>query len=253
MKDKLNVFCDEVCSYLKHATPEEKKEVAQELHDHLEDHTQALIDIGRSEAEACTAALEAMGDAGDIGRELNKQFPLLWLLLSRAFGILCGILVLFLIISPSWLSISHGFNNLQARFASPGSFDLQLDGHKLENYIDIRVEIPTANDIVRFYAADTVENDGRYYAQIASVCYDKWPFGMASDNVHSHIKYYELGKDEPRFSHGGGKGNYGASYKIAQIEVEYGQEYVMAVYDRFGLSLQIEIPLNWEGSYEEQN
>ena len=73
MREAFETFCEAVCAQVKHATEDEKLEIAQELSDHLTDHAAALMEIGRSEDEAVTAAIAAMGDAEEIGKKLNKE------------------------------------------------------------------------------------------------------------------------------------------------------------------------------------
>lgn len=113
MEDKVQTFCDEVCSALKHATREERKAVAQELRDHMDDHAAALQEIGYDEEEARDRAVRAMGDAGEIGKELNRQYPLLWLILSRVPVFLIILLLIQLLMLPTGLY--HLWHNVRSR------------------------------------------------------------------------------------------------------------------------------------------
>lgn len=243
MKDMINKFCSEVSARVIHATADEKIEIERELRDHIEDHTQALVELGYSEEEAREKAIEAMGDPEEIGRELNKEYPVLWLILSRIPAILSIILVIIILLSPKIVALSNAFTNLQARIA-PEQRNLSSDGHEVEYLFDIRREIPTANDIVRFYGSKVYSEDGGYYALIGSCCYDKWIFGYAADGCHDYVKYESL---DGRGHGGGGFSNSGASFSICSVAVEYGQEFVTASYDRFGTYWTAEIPLDWEG------
>ena len=76
-------YVQAVCACLRHATPKEKDAVAQELQDHLADHADALVEAGWDPEEAQAHALDAMGEAKEVGRALDREFPLRWLVLSR--------------------------------------------------------------------------------------------------------------------------------------------------------------------------
>ena len=83
-----NEYTRAVCACLRHATPKEKQAVAQELQDHLADHADALAEAGWDPEEAQAHALDAMGEAQEVGRALNRAFPLRWLILSRVLLVL---------------------------------------------------------------------------------------------------------------------------------------------------------------------
>ena len=72
-------YVQAVCACLRHATPKEKDAVAQELQDHLADHADALVEAGWDPEEAQAHALDAMGEAKEVGRALDREFPLRWL------------------------------------------------------------------------------------------------------------------------------------------------------------------------------
>ncbi len=68
-------YVQAVCACLRHATPKEKDAVAQELQDHLADHADALVEAGWDPEEAQAHALAAMGEAKEVGRALDGNFP----------------------------------------------------------------------------------------------------------------------------------------------------------------------------------
>ena len=72
-----------VCTFVRHATAKEKEAIRKELADHMEDHALALMDGGYPEDHATRVALASMGDPETVGRELDKAYPLRWLVLSR--------------------------------------------------------------------------------------------------------------------------------------------------------------------------
>ncbi|MBQ5584330.1 MAG: hypothetical protein IIU74_06290, partial [Ruminiclostridium sp.] len=104
-----------VCAYVRHATAAEKAAIRKELADHMEDHAQALIDGGFPEDHAVRVALESMGEAETVGRELDKEYPLRWLVLSRlALLPLIWILAASLLLTPA--SLGWLYNNLQSHY-----------------------------------------------------------------------------------------------------------------------------------------
>lgn len=237
MKDNYNFFCDRVCSFIDYATGKELEQVHKELRDHLEDHAQALIDIGRSPEEAEVAAILAMGDPEEIGREMNKQFPLVWLILSRATVVIAIILALMLL-SPLRDMYYRVNDSMQAR-NSP----MEYFGDYGEP-IDIRVELPE-NDIAYFYSSEVELFGGTdYRAIIGLTVYDKSPFGRVSRDALDFKLELEDGFSLPS---GGSFLGYSVHHKRLMIDVEEGQETLELCYNRLGNEIWVEIPLSWEG------
>ncbi len=82
-------FIGVVLDHMPRATPRERRDVARELRDHLEDRAQALGEAGA----------EAMGDPAEIGETLNAQLSPFWLWLGRVAKALCVIAALGLVYS----------------------------------------------------------------------------------------------------------------------------------------------------------
>ena len=76
-------FCRRVIWQMKRATLREQDWVKAELMGHLEDHADALEQAGYDPEEARSRAVAAMGEPEEIGRALNAQLSVFWLLLSR--------------------------------------------------------------------------------------------------------------------------------------------------------------------------
>jgi len=243
MKENYNSFCDKVCSYIDYATGKEIEGVRKELCDHLDDHAQALIDIGRSPEEAEVAAILAMGDPEDIGREMNMQFPFVWLLLSRASAILAVLLIICLI-SPLINQLGLNLDNIRYR-TSP----ISCTTYKYTHQIDHRIEIPHTNDIAYFYAyaLEYDEKQNQHYAVLGLVTYDKNVFGIVSN--YSHEFSFLIDDMELRCGGGGMIRASGAQFRY-EVPVSKGQENVIAVYEHLGERIELEIPLSWEGEDE---
>lgn len=236
MNSNYNFFCDRVCSCIDHATDKEKRAIHKELSDHMEDHAQALMELGRSEEEAMAAAIVAMGDPEEIGRELNKEFSHFWLWLGRISSALAVILALCLLFGPFWFYLGHAWNNIRLRTAPEAFFD---DEH--QQSLDISVEIPNTGDIARFIGYNIVMEEGQYCVDLTYCTYDKNIFGSISDYSNDFTS-------PGGFSYSGsGQKTYSYSYYNRIIPVEYGQESIALYYDRFDEYIEIEIELNWEG------
>lgn len=235
MNDNYKFFCDRVCSYIDHATAEERIHISRELCDHIDDHAQALMDLGRSKEEAETAALAAMGDPEEIGKELNKEYPFHWFFISRA-AIVIALVLIVLMLSPVHTVISRASDNYEAR---------NIASSISEARVDIRVSIPNTNDVVRIYAAELESNElGSHFVWISMCCYDRSWLGTAYNHtkdfyfLHNGVRY----SSEDHFPMGSA-----AAYRSSRVFVDAGQEYVTAVYERLGEKIVVEIPLNWEG------
>ena len=67
---QINEFLNSVCEQIKYKPI--RNTIAEELKDHIEDKKEELIEMGQNEEEAEKDAVEQMGDAEIIGKELNK-------------------------------------------------------------------------------------------------------------------------------------------------------------------------------------
>lgn len=234
MSDLFLGFTDEVCRFVKHATPKEKAEIGEELRAHMEDHAADLAAHGYSRVEAEERAVAAMGSPGEIGAALNRQYPFVWLFLPRA-SVVVALLLVVMVFLPSLGRIGQIAESLRARVAPLSYFSEYRDGYVLQNRINIR-RAGSADDIVYFYAADVVGND----AYIAVTRYDRNPLeGMSSTDGLTFT-----GADgTARKTQGFGAAAYGAAYDIYRISVEDGDDAVTASYDLHGTSFSVQIPL----------
>ena len=66
-------WCAAVCRHIRYRPA--RAQAAAELMDHLTDHAAALEDAGAAPEEAARTALAAMGDAGEVGRALDRAHP----------------------------------------------------------------------------------------------------------------------------------------------------------------------------------
>lgn len=238
-----NEFCQRVLALVRHATTEEKEAIRTELLEHMEDHAAALMELGRDEETARAMAAAAMGDPEEIGRELDKQYPLFWLALSRVSLTLIILILVTLILRLQLFPFP--FDNLAARTREvPAPLD-NLRGTYIYT-VDLRADI--GSDVLRVFGVGLEPSlDGKTgEVSLAMCCYDKSPFGRTSGNLIQHLTYEAAG-EEVRFRSGGGGSNAAAAYWNArEITVSREAETIAVCYDRFGEKIRLEIPLNWE-------
>lgn len=67
---QINEFLNSVCEQIKYKPI--RNTISEELKNHIEDKKEELIENGQNEQEAEENAVEQMGDAKLIGKELNK-------------------------------------------------------------------------------------------------------------------------------------------------------------------------------------
>lgn len=85
------------------------------------DHADALVEAGWDPEEAQAHALDAMGEAKEVGQALDQTFPRRWLVLSRV-NLVLAILVALVLFFPLTSRVEGAVNNLIARtdpFDSP--------------------------------------------------------------------------------------------------------------------------------------
>ncbi len=70
MRDAFQIWVDAVCEQVRFQP--DRKAIAQELRVHYDDHVKDLLRLDRDPALAAERALEAMGDAQEVGRALDK-------------------------------------------------------------------------------------------------------------------------------------------------------------------------------------
>lgn len=117
-------YTDTVLSALRHVTRRERSAIRAEIDGHLEDHLEGLLELGYSPELAEERTLDAMGDPKEVGRELNRQYPLGWLIVGRMA--MAAVLVFALVVAgPLWDTLRNTVvPNLQARWFPTTAQDL---------------------------------------------------------------------------------------------------------------------------------
>lgn len=123
----------------------------------MEDHVAALLEAGYEETDTEERTLAAMGDPEEIGAELNRDYPLGWLVLSRVSLILTILICATFLFS--WPILGNTLDSLQARISPETSSFGSRTKYTYERDLDIRAEI--GDDILRIYKVGLdVNRDG---------------------------------------------------------------------------------------------
>ena len=234
-------YTDRVLANLRRVTPEERAAIREELDAHMEDHICDLLDLGYDEALAEERTMQRMGDPEEVGRELDKQYPLRWLVLGRVALTLTVVMCIVALFGIGILS--YLWWSLEARVAPDQiSSDLLEQGQRV---VDIRV--PVGNDILRIYRVAMGKKDGQLVAEVSMCAYDRIPGGIVYEQLLPNVELTDQRGAPPEWGlGGGGKSNWGADYTTKYINIEPEDTYVTVTYDRFGEYVSVRVPLTGE-------
>ena len=226
-----------VLSALGRLTPKEISAVRAEIDGHIEDHMAYLLDLGYDEQLAEARTMAAMGDPEEVGRELNKQYPLFWLVVSRVITVVMVLVILTGLLSGSSL-MHRAAKNIEARTSPAGN----ISGHSEERCyqeLDIRLEI--GSDMLYFFGTAIDQQDD---VRVYWVKYDRSIFGVAGNWGVT----YENEAGEDLLVGGGSSTGSGVSYHRDRLydTIPEGTPYVTAVVERYGERHEVQIPLKWE-------
>ena len=117
-------YMEAVLSTLRRVTRRERSAIRAEIDGHIEDHMEGLLELGYEPALAEERTLAAMGDPAEVGRELNRQYPLRWLVIGRTA--MAAVLVFALVAAgPLWTALrDRVIPNFQARWFPTTIWDL---------------------------------------------------------------------------------------------------------------------------------
>lgn len=225
-----------VLSALGRLTPKEISAVRAEIEGHIEDHMAYLLELGYDEQLAEARTMAAMGDPEEVGRELNRQYPLFWLVVSRVITAVMVLVILTGLLSGSTL-VHRAAKNIEARTSPAGN----ISGHSEERCyqeLDIRLEI--GSDMLYFFGTAIDQQDD---VRVYWVKYDRSIFGVAGNWGVTYEN--EAGED---FLVGGGSSTgSGVSYHRDRLydTIPEGTPFITAVVERYGERHEVQIPLKW--------
>lgn len=116
-------YVEQVISALNHTTTKEKRAIRAEIDAHIEDHICDLINLGYSEELAEERTMLRMGNPQEVGRELNRQYPVQWLIL-RWVAMMLAIIVFLILSGPLQKRLSNSVDSLWARWRPEHVADL---------------------------------------------------------------------------------------------------------------------------------
>ncbi|MBQ2926043.1 MAG: hypothetical protein IJE03_04370 [Ruminiclostridium sp.] len=242
MHKRFDEYTHAVAQYVRHATGKEKAALRKELNDHMADHAQALLDGGFPEDHAYRVAVEAMGDPAEVGKALNREYPLRWLVLSRLF------LVLALLTTGLLLQVFPGglYNSMIARTdpVHSGFHSANLNEDQL-TYTDIKAEFPNGDVLWIYATAVTWDDTDGYTGHIYTSSYNRNPLRDPQYGTYA-LTYTLKGSQEEFLESSSGGSSYGAAYMRQAFDgLPYGSTLV-GRFDRYGTTFTVEIPLPWE-------
>ena len=226
-------YCDRVLARTRHLTRRERAAVRAELDGHMEDHMEALLELDYPPELAEERALAAMGDPEETGRALDKEYPLGWLIASRAM--LAALAAVCLMVLLSRPSLYQAGENLRARF-SPMS---EKDAEAITLETDIRV--PVGSDVLYVYGSGVSPEDRE--AAVFFCWYDQNPFHYANEDP---VTFTDCRGAPCEALGGGGYSTAAVSFRRQNVRVEEGDPFVTLHGVRNGTAYEARIPLRWE-------
>lgn len=232
-------FYDEVLSHIRYATAQEKEDIRAELSGHVADRAAELTAAGYDREEAEDRSLAAMGDPGEIGRGLDRQYTHVGLWLYRAVTMALLLTILSLGANLPLYRLHMLADNLTARWSPERSGYRQEEEGAVARALDIRAQV--GSDVL--YVYQTVFDPATGEVEVYYCNYDQNPFGQASDFLCSAVEVTTPSGGRDWSGRGGG--SRGAHYWCAsRIQTAPEDDRILLRYDRFGDHLLLEVPLD---------
>lgn len=250
MDPRFLAYGEAVCRQVRHATRREKAGIQKELADHLSDHTEALTAAGYDPQTAQDLALEAMGDPIQVGQDLDRAYPLGWLVLAR--GLLAAAVVCLVLAVSCGSQVVHTFADWwDAKYDPLGTYQsttsLASAGDSPVSLIplDQRAELP-GGSILRFYALGTAPVPGsgnQTTVYLCAVCYPRIPFfqgiyppelTFTCDGAPAPVAWRSVANSSAAY------------YLTYPVTVPQDAREITVLYEHYGTSFQQTIPLPQE-------
>ena len=227
-------YCRQLTQELRHLTANEIAAVRQELWDHMEDHAEMLREAGYDEAEANERAVEAMGDPVETGREIDKQYPPIWLWLSR-IAIAVIVIVCIRTAFGYFGGMSSFFELLSIRYDPYRDMEITM-----EEQIDHKMEV--GNDIIHFIAIKDYTPDTDCIATLYYNIYDKSLLLPIDHNLDNYLTFTTDNSTYEQLA-GGSWANKFVKQIESKIELSVDDTSILIAYDRFGDHTECRIDL----------
>ena len=205
-------------------TDAERAQVRSELAAHIEDHAEALRELGYAEDEADARATERMGDPAQVGRDLAKLYRPFWLWVERVALALSAVMLLHLLLGSAMLY--HTWSSLYARVCAPDD----------ETAIRLDERMAVGDDVVRLYGISGYRPGEACEVRLDLCAYDRSPFGVVHQNIWPWIQFRtgESAEERPYAAGGGGWSNMGVSYCQVRMALAPEDTSITLRYERFG-------------------
>lgn len=241
-------FTDRVLLPLIRLSWDEREAIRQELEEHIEDRMEVLLEMGWKPELAEVRCLEAMGDPAEIGRELAEQYRDRgrgWLWLGRAAVALTAALCIQAASNLGILSMLQDSWDVRRWNAVPKTWTT-LYTQEATMPVDIRV--PVGNDILRVdrVSVGRMENTGILQAELVMVSYDRFPGGIVSRNVLNGVRLEDQRGEDCERTKGLSGGTCMVGSAVRYADVEPGDSYVTLIYEQFGETGRLRVPLPGE-------
>lgn len=165
-------YTDRVMGQLPLLLEREKADIRAELNGHIEDHMEALMELGWDEALCEQRTLAAMGDPEEVGRALGQQYQsFFWVVLGDIVTVVLVIAVALLICSRSFLGVVH---SLQVRLP-----EIRIHDSIPAPSTPLDIKLTAGDDVVRVYGLDQ-EGD---FVRVYLCAYDRLPGGIVSADL----------------------------------------------------------------------
>ena len=226
-------YTEKVLAALPGLTSREKQAVQAEIDGHIEDHMEGLLELGYDEKLAEERTMAAMGDPEEVGRELNKQYPLGWLILQDVAAVfIAGLLILVLIYGGIYPG--HFVESIYGRTA-PSRAD-RIESAAWMEPADIRMN--AGNDVIRIYEIGIHEGSAELYLCV----YDRLPGGIPFRRINEGL--YIKNQRGERIPISFLRYNTDAvNYYGASIPIKAGDTSITLCYDQYGMQACQSIPL----------
>ena len=233
-------YTDRVLSSLRRVTEKEREAIRSELDGHIEDHMEALRELGYDEELAEERAIAAMGEPDEVGRELNRQYTGWgWVLVSRAAVVLTVVLCAQALLALGILGMV--IDSISARIYpnEPSAYTAVAATERLD------IRIPVGNDILRVYRISIGQADdtpGVWEAEVQLCAYDRIPGGIVSRRLMEQTWLETPGgrRDPPK---GSGRGNWRVEYGSCYVSLSPEDTYVVLRFEAFDEQSRLELPL----------
>ena len=238
-------YVERVLSVMKHVTSKEREAIRAEMDAHIEDHICALLDLDYPEDLAEERTMARMGDPEEVGRELDKQYPLRWLVLKRV-AIVLTVVMLVLVRYDFRVILENTGDSLRARYfpETVMTVDKYRDPMEIVEEADFRAE---SNGItMRVYQVGLVDADAEYsQAYLAISAWgpepfeENWPGDAYAVFMANSLEVTSTsGKTSTQ--------DWGGRWcHVYTVLASYGDQ-VTLTYDRYGQQFELTVDLPWK-------